>query len=82
MGCRDMFESRSNNSVVWNSSYCDDGGGSCSAGWSSSCGGGGGGGDSGRSHRQRGGGPWKMVVAGQVQRLRSECRYVGWSHTN
>lgn len=79
MECRNTFASRSNNSGVWNSSYCDDGGGSCSAGSSNSCGGDC---DSGCFHRQRGEGLWRVVAAGWMQHPLSECRYVGWSRTN
>lgn len=79
MGCRNNFATRSNNSVAWNSSYCDDDGGSCSAVWSSSCDGGDG--DPVCFHRRKGGGPWKTAVAGWTQHPLSELRWVGWSHT-
>lgn len=78
--CRSMFVTHSNNSVAWNSSYCDDDGGGCSAGWSSSCGGGDGG--CGRSRRQTGGGLWKTAAAGRAPHLPSGSRCAGWSRTS
>lgn len=79
VGCRNTSVIRSDNSVAWNSNYCDGDGGSCSAGWNSSCDGGDG--DSGCSRRQKAGAPWKMAAAGRTPPPLLRARCAVWSHT-